>query len=817
MRIPVLALLTLSTLVAQERLEVDGPNPATLRLGDAARVILRIEGRTANPREIVLPEVDGVTLAISPPSRSSQTFYDGRTLTERVGIQYAIEIRPQREGVFVVPPFAVFTGTREQMTPELRVEARKDLRGEELGYLDVAVERRRVYVHEPVRLRVEFGVQQGLRIVEDVYQMQHRYLDIEVQAPWLDKFPAGEPIELPQPSGDRQLLILNRTLAYAAADTVQRGGAEWRRFVVERAFLPTRLGKVELSAPMLRTHVVLREGQRDLFGGARGRQTDNLYSYGKPIELEVLPIPEQGRPDPFYGAVGRFTLEATADRTDLKVGESVQLTLTVRGTGNLEFLAFPELADLPGFHKLGRKDDARSPERAAVTYDLTPLAANVESIPAITWNYFDTTPGVEKFVTVTTPPIPLRVAPLPAGEALAPLPETAPQPVQPGVDDIYDLPDLSGPSIEPRPVPTWLAWLAVGLPLLLVVAARWGWSWWARRRGDAVGARVRAAARNFERAVADGREPSEALAEYLADRLDVSAAAVIAPDLADRLRAAGMPSADADAAARCIDQGVAAKYGGGRGPEAAAVRELVRRCESLRFGARMLPLLMMLLVAAAGRAQQDDPVAAYRAGDYAAADRGFARRFAESGDYRLHRARGNCLVRLDRLPEALWAYESARLATPRDAELLANLRLVRARLGLPPPATGVAAELLALRDALTSAERVAVAALLAAALGVALVASRRRVGPRWLAALLSVPAVLAAAEVLWIGPSRPPTAVVLERSAITSEPRADLAPIAIILPGVSVAVLSGGEGAFLRVKAGDRVGYLQTERLAVVR
>ncbi|MFM1872345.1 MAG: hypothetical protein RL398_1767 [Planctomycetota bacterium] len=821
MKLPLVALLAATTLFAQERLEVDGPTPATLRLGDAARVILRIEGRTANPREIVLPEVDGLSLAISPPSRSSQTFYDGRTLTERVGIQYALELRPQREGVFVVPPFTIFTGTREQQTPELRVEARKDLRGEELGYLDVVVERRRVYVHEPVRVRVEFGVQQGLRIVEDVYQMQHRYLDLEVQAPWLDKFPAGEPIEVPQPAGDRQLLILNRTLAYATADTVVRGAAEWRRFVVERAFLPTRLGKVELSAPMLRTHVVLREGQRDLFGGARGRQTDNLYSYGKPIELEVLPIPEQGRPDPYFGAVGRFTLEAAADRTDLKVGESVQLTLTVRGTGNLEFLAFPELADLPGFHRLGRKDDARTAERAAVTYDLTPLSADVTSIPAIAWNYFDTTPGVEKFVAVSTAPIPLRVSPLPAGESLQPLPESAPQPVQPGVDDIYDLPDLSGPSVAPQPVPAWLAWLAVALPMVIVVAALRGRSWLDSRRRDAAGARVRAAARNFERSVAAGREPSEALAEYLADRLDVPTAAVISPDLADRLRSAGMPDPEAKAAAQCLEQGAAAKYGGGRAPDAAAVRDLVRRCEGLRFVARIVPLLMALLFALDGVAQdkepQLDPVAAYRAGEYAVAELGFAKQFADSGDYRFLRARGNCLVRLERLPEALWAYESARLATPRDPELLANLRLVRARLGLPPAEAGFAAELVGLRDALTPIERVAVAAALVAALTLMLAASRRHVGPRWLAALVAVPTAIAVAEVLWIGPSRPPAAIALVRSSITSEPRADLAPIATVLPGVAVTVLSGGEGAFVRVRAGDRIGYVPTDRLAVVR
>ena len=42
-------------LAAQEKLEVDGPTPSTIRLGDTAQVQIRIEGRGANPRTPQLP------------------------------------------------------------------------------------------------------------------------------------------------------------------------------------------------------------------------------------------------------------------------------------------------------------------------------------------------------------------------------------------------------------------------------------------------------------------------------------------------------------------------------------------------------------------------------------------------------------------------------------------------------------------------------------------------------------------------------------------------------------------------------------------
>ncbi|MCA8964189.1 MAG: BatD family protein [Planctomycetes bacterium] len=819
----------LTSLAAQERLEIEGPEPATLRLGDTARAVLRVEGRTADPGKIELPEVPGLQLQLSAPSRTEHTFFDGRALTQRVGVQYQLLLRPLQEGSFVVPPFKIWTGTAEQMTRELRVEARKDLRGDEFGYLEVQVEPRRVYVHEPVRIRVEFGVQQKLRIVEDVFNMRYRYLDVEVQAPWLDSFPGGEQLDVPAPEGNRQIVMLNRTLLYAAVDNDHlRDGQRWQQFVFEKAFLPTRLGRIELSAPMLR-YQVLTGAQRDVFGGTR-RQSDNLYSYGKPIELEVLPIPEAGRPDPYYGAVGRFTLDATADRSTVKVGDSVKLTLTVRGRGNLEFLRLPPLDELPGFHKLGQKEAPRTAEQVQVTYDFTPLSTEVTQMPAIDWNFFDTTPGVEKFVAVRTEPIPLKVLPLANGETLAPLPDAAPKAVTPGVDDIFDLPALDGPPALPERLPAWGGWVAVLAPWLLVLLGRGLFVRWRRRAADRSGQRARAAARRCEQALQRGDDPSEALAAYLGDRLDVPSAAVIRPDLAQELERAGLPVELGRETAACLEQGLAARYGGGGGLQAAPVRELLRRLEQQRFGVLLLPLLLSLVVGgltaqvdASGldKLAPQDPmqaaVAAYRAGDYATAEASFAAGFASTGDYRCWQARGNCFFRMGRLPEARWAYETAALARPRDPELLADLRLVRQRLGVDDDGAGFTAQLLTLRDWLTPGERAWVAALLMACGAGCLVLGWRRVGWRWLGVLVLLPGCIAALEVLWLGPARPPNAIALQKVEVVAEPRAGLQPVATVRAGVALPVLGGGEGAYVRVQVGARTGFVRREQLGLVR
>ena len=170
--------------------------------------------------------------------------------------------------------------------------------------------------------------------------------------------------------GSRRLLEAKYETNYV------RGGDRWQRFSFDRAFLPTRLGKIELSAPTLRYQELQREGQQDLFGRPRGRLSDNFYVYGKPLTIEVLPIPEAGRPTPYYGAVGRFRIDAALDKDTVTVGSSVKLTVTVTGRGNFEFLRLPPLDELEGFHKLGQTETSREADKV-VEFQCTHMAFGV--------------------------------------------------------------------------------------------------------------------------------------------------------------------------------------------------------------------------------------------------------------------------------------------------------------------------------------------------------------------------------------------------------------------------------------------------------
>lgn len=822
-----LTVVATAGLAAQERLEVAGPEPSVLRLGDAARVEIRIHDPQGSLRDLAVPKVDGLVVRVFGPSRQEQVQIANGRRVHSVQVVYQLELQPQREGRFEVPPFPVWTGNREQTTNSIRLEATKDLRGEQFAWLDVVPEKTRVYVHEPVRLHLEFGVQNGVRVVRGRAQTGQVYQDVEVQAPWLDQMPYAEKIDLPEPIGATALIVHggNRLVEVGHDPVFERDGASWQRFRLERAYVPTQPGRIELVEPTLRFQVVRNEG-RDVFGLARGGMTENFFVYGKPLSIEVLPIPDAGRPNPYYGAVGRFTLEATLDRDQVKVGNSVKLTLTVRGQGNLEFLRLPSLDDLPGLHKLGQTEVQRSAERAAVTYDLTPLRDSVTQVPPIEWNFFDTTPGVERFVTVHTPPLSLQVTPLPPGETLTAMPEHTTAAVTAGVDDVFDLPDLRGPAVRREGGTVLGNWAAVLGPWLAVLVLLLVGRSWSARRADVVGGRARRAMRDALAQLETGADPTLVLADYLGARLGVPGAALIAADAASRLEAVGVSGELAQRVAMAIDSGTAARYGGGATLSADLVRGLLRELDGARFGvARALPWLLLPVWFAAvsggtlvAQEPVDRAVAAYRAKDWAAAEAGFAQAFASTGDRRLLRARGNCFVRMQPpdLPRALWAYEAARLGLPRDEELLANLRLVQTRLELPAEDDGLFAQIARLLQRFTARElQVACAGLMTLA-AATLLLGWRRTSLRWLGGLLLVHGCAIAVELLWLAPARPLRAIALQRLELAAEPRTDLPALATVRPGVTVTVLGSAVGSFVRVQAGDRIGYVPTASVGVI-
>ena len=164
--------------------------------------------------------------------------------------------------------------------------------------------------------------------------------------------------------------------------------------------------------------------------------------------VTVLPLPAQGQPDTFTGAVGRFRVEAESDASNVPVGDVATIDVTVRGDGNLETTGAPVLEPVPGLR-------IASPRRTNVNLDLSSTTAvgsatwAIDVIPQtegrhalgpVRLDYFD--PSTERYAVAQSGRLEINAGPRP----IAPQTAASPSPTS----------------------TTWYGWLAAAVGLGLV-------------------------------------------------------------------------------------------------------------------------------------------------------------------------------------------------------------------------------------------------------------------------------------------------------------------------------------------------------------
>src|SRR5690606_12056315 len=105
-----------------------------------------------------------------------------------------------------------------------------------------------------------------------------------------------------------------------------------------RAYFPLAPGEYVLEPVRL-----LYEVRRGFLFAPEGHEltTDSL-------RLVVLPLPEEGRPASFTGAVGRYSIRARIEPAEVPAGEAAALVVDVAGEGNIKGLPPPTLPELEG-------------------------------------------------------------------------------------------------------------------------------------------------------------------------------------------------------------------------------------------------------------------------------------------------------------------------------------------------------------------------------------------------------------------------------------------------------------------------------------
>ena len=349
-----------------------------------------------------------------------------------------------------------------------------------------------------------------------------------------------------------------------------RDGILYNVIELRTALFPLVSGKIEIPPAKFKCNIIIRQQRNrgsmfDEFMGGGGRRYPVERST-EPVKLIIKPLPTVDKPEDFSGAVGKYTMDVLAKPTKVKVGDPITLTINIRGEGNIQTIGEPLLA--PDGMKEFKSYDFETKVTITDRGDgikgeklfnkvIEPQSVDVDVIPGISFSYFD--PGLEKYKTLTREPVPIEVEhsdteiPLrftleSAGIAKGKV-KILTKDILPLMTDLYSF-DNQRLAMYKRPLLLSIIFI---IPVLIVIACTYMQRQRELLHTDVGYARKRRAMAHAQKHLSNAREllqldnPSEFYAtlartilEHIADKLNVTAAAVTSDNIYDILEKRGV-------------------------------------------------------------------------------------------------------------------------------------------------------------------------------------------------------------------------------------------------------------------------------------
>jgi len=362
---------------------------------------LDIEVTGSSMRDVslpVLPQLTGVRVLSSTPSRSTSiSIVNGRTTTSTT---YSFSLIAQDTGTHTIPPVSIEIDGETRTTDPLEIEVI------EKDNLSTDSSRQLPDIFLEIELSDDQPVT-GQQIVASVVLYFKQGIEITSFQPtsgWrTDGFWKEELENIRQPEAES--VILN--------------GVRYRTATLLRyALFPSRSGKLTLAEYPMSVGVRTRPSRNDpfgsFFGGSVNQRRVSLES--EPVEIEIEPLPELESDAVNINAVGDLEIERTLNRNEVETGETVELTTTIRGTGNIPLLRKPEY-NLPDGIDLYTPQESSDVERRGLnirgeksfTELLVPRAPDEYTVPEQRISVYDAESERHRYITL--PELTFRASP----------------------------------------------------------------------------------------------------------------------------------------------------------------------------------------------------------------------------------------------------------------------------------------------------------------------------------------------------------------------------------------------------------------------
>ena len=371
-------------------------------IGEGFNFYIIIQGSENAGKVVLEPLRQYNPQSMGSRKQSSINIINGRT-TRSVTTIMTYTLTASQAGQIRLPPLTVEVEGKTYQTNPVAVNIIKPGTTDQLD-LEVTLSQRQCYVGQPVIITVKFYISANIG-------------DFQFNIPAFnsDAFYIEEP-DVSNPQAKLYRLHTGIPINVSQYRVVHKG-KDSLLVSFSKVLIAKRSGTIAIEPSSVSADVAVgRARSQDLFDSFFSPQVRyrRFMVNSEPLELEVLPLPDEGKPAQFYGLVGQYTISALATPTKVNVGDPITLTIKIGGSKYLKPVQWPALENVPTLaanFKIPTQKASPTIDDGFKVFTQTIRANNdqVTEIPPIPLAYFDAEQG--RYITATTEPIKLEVAP----------------------------------------------------------------------------------------------------------------------------------------------------------------------------------------------------------------------------------------------------------------------------------------------------------------------------------------------------------------------------------------------------------------------
>jgi hypothetical protein len=386
-----LLFLITQSLLAQVQFEAK-VSKTSLGLNERLRIdfVMNMDGDNFNQ-----PSFEGFRIIAGPSQQVSQSWINGKSSFEKT---YSYYLLPEQRGALIIKQATIeYNGQIYKTNPikinvTAAVEQPKDPNDTQISaddniYLVADISKTNPYINEPITVVYKLYFSYNIGITNWRELDKPKYNDF-----W------SQNIDIKQLVGEEGMFK----------------GEKYRFVVLRKTVLyPQKSGKLVIEPLALDIDVQLPTNRRDMFGRVVVTNGNKRVSAGART-IAVKALPEAGKPEDFSGAVGKFDFRVTPSKTNLKNGESLDLVVSVSGSGNMKLFNLPkpvvpnslEMYDPVHGEKVNTSLSGMS-GKISDSYTIIPQFKGNYPIKPMQFSYFDL--ASRSYKTITSPEIIINV------------------------------------------------------------------------------------------------------------------------------------------------------------------------------------------------------------------------------------------------------------------------------------------------------------------------------------------------------------------------------------------------------------------------